>query len=196
MKMGYMPEPFVSRVIMESGDGTLAGSVHIELDTPWKREYIGEPETAILGTFVKVTRDFGNEVAMIEERCLNVPIPISLNGNTITEYSEKGGIRIVGFGYKNETIIHEKDLYGTLAFDSNNPMKTAEVRILTHGVWISTISFYDLPTGIFGIVNFDKLRKTANQCEIVQDKRLEELVRRLKPYADKIVAQPGEAVVM
>jgi len=176
------------KVVIESGDGTLEGSVRMELVDLSRDAVIGQPKAAVKGTFVKVRRAVLTEaeVSLIEERCLNIPIPLCLNGNIITGMAGKRGLRIAGFGYKHGVMIDEGDFYGGLVFDVNYPKKTAEIKILTNGVWITSIGFPELPTGIVGMVNFDWLRKTANQYEVVRDERLGALVERLKPYVDHI----------
>jgi hypothetical protein len=182
-----------AKVVIESGDGTLEGSVRMELVDLVRDAVIGQPKTAVKGTFVKIRRVGWTEVNILEERCLNIPIPLSLNGNIITGMAGKRGLRIVGFGYKHGVMIDEGDFYGGLVFDSNYPKKTAEIKILTSGVWITSIGFPELPTGIVGMVNFDLLRKTANQYEIVRDERLGALVERLKPYVDRILMRLGRS---
>jgi hypothetical protein len=182
-----------AKVVIESGDGTLEGSVRLELVDLSRDAVIGQPKTAVKGTFVKVRRSGWDEAAILEERCLNIPIPLCLNGNIVTGMGGKRSLRIAGFGYKHGVMIDEGDFYGGLVFDVNYPKRTAEIKILTGGVWITSIGFPELPTGIVGMVNFDWLRKTANQYEIVRDERLGALVERLKPYVDRIQVKLGKS---
>jgi hypothetical protein len=188
-----LPHTAETRVVIETGDGTMEGSTRVELMDLKTDAEIGTPKKAVKGTFVRVNRKGGNEVSVIEERCLNLPVTLCLNDDIITGIVGKRGIRLAGFGYRHAVSFDEGDFYGGVTLDTNYPNKTAEMKILTNGVWITSIGLEALPEGIFGIVNFDWLRKTANQYEIVRDERLGALVERLKPYVDRILEKAGRS---
>ncbi len=187
--------PYTSeiKIVIETGDGTAEGSTRVELKDLKSDAEIGTPKKPIKGTFVRVNRRGGREQSVIEERCLNLPVTLCLNDSIVTGIVGRRGIRIAGFGYRHALSFDEGDFYGGVTLDSNYPNKTAEMKILTNGVWITSVGLDALHEGIFGIVNFDRLRKTANQYEIVRDERLGALVERLKPYVDKILEKEGKS---
>ncbi len=183
-------------IIIESGDGTLAGTTRVELDGKSDAVYVGTPTRPLAGTFVKVTglrRDWGDprELAAIEERCLTATIPILVNDEPLFGYTAVRSPDL--FGYRRTLKFDEGDLYGTLGI-ATTPI-TRNFKLLTWGTWITTTryEFPDLPP-MGGVVGYDRLRKTADHASIVQDEVYQEMWARLATYARQLSSgQTGTA---
>ncbi|MCA9634912.1 MAG: hypothetical protein KC420_02650 [Myxococcales bacterium] len=187
------------RIVIESGDGTLAGTTRMELESDADRLEIGRPDQALAGTFIRVEgmkrSKMGAELKLpiqgegldergiIEQRCLCAPVPIFFNDEPIFGVAS---LRIPRtFGYRRSIEIDEGDLFGTLALD---PLGGApSIRLLTCGVWIESIEHELVPgSQIGGTINFDTLHKTADHARVVRDQRLEDMWLRLRPYAEML----------
>ncbi|MCP4674590.1 MAG: hypothetical protein GY854_03550 [Deltaproteobacteria bacterium] len=179
-----------SRIVVETGDGTPDGSYRLEMTSIEETAMIGAPKKPISGTFIRVTgaSSFGSsgmtpEDHLIEARCLDMPIPLQLNGNVLTGYSTSKAMLFRH--YQCPVAIDEGTLYGGIGFNYRNPDSQCELKILTNGIWVTSIK-PNLPDGIEGVVGYERLHKTASQYDIVNDDRMIELVERLKPYVDSI----------
>jgi hypothetical protein len=201
-----------SRIVIESGDGTMGGTTRIEINSSENTVDVGTPEKALRGTFVRaedlsrsklrgkstlMTTDYGPAECMaIENRCLAAPVPILVNDHPVFGYSSVRTPSI--FGYRNVVTFDEGDLYGTIgiAQQAHNQM----FKLLTWGAWIQSLE-HDLISGdqfganLGGVVAYDRLNKTADHSGIVKDERLAEMWARLKPYAYKSLrGETGRAV--
>lgn len=177
--LGFGP----SRIIIESGDGTLEGSTRLEIHGADAVD-VGSPDTPLRGTFVRA--EGVAAAALVEQvvfnleiRCLCAPIPVFVNGKPLFGYSSQRLPSL--FGYARVIEFDEGDFYGVLGTDSG--LAEHKVQVLTHGVWIQDAPFRGRSSRMGGVVCFDRLHKTADHAAIVQDQRWEEMWRRLEPYA-------------
>ncbi|MBK8263182.1 MAG: hypothetical protein IPK80_17800 [Nannocystis sp.] len=192
-----------ARIVIESGDGTLAGTARLEICGDQDRMDVGRPEAPLTGTYVRaegmqrrqlarsmklnILGDGDDERSIIEQRCLTAPVPILFNQSPVFGHARQ---RIpTSFGYQRTMAIDEGDLYGSLGIE---PMGgKPSFRLLTYGVLVEAVEFELLPGApLGGVINFDGLHKTADHARIVQDERLAEMWARLRPYAQQL--QRGE----
>lgn len=190
-----------SRITVESGDGTRAGTTRMVMHGGAQTIDVGRPHKALEGTYVHIEgmnrravlgswsslRAGGRlrELDAIEERCLASPIPIIVNGTPMFGYSSQ---RTPGlFGYRAVVAIDEGDLYGALGVAPSFPNPT--VTLLTYGVSIQAKEV-QLVEGaqLGGIICYDRLRKTVDHSGIVEDEILEHLWSRLRSYAAMLAA--------
>ena len=183
-----MAEP--ESIVIESGDGTLEGTTRIEIEGRRETVYVGTPTRALDGTFVRASglrRRFSElrELSAIEERCLTATIPILVNDQPLFGYRAMRSPEL--FGYKRTLKFDEGDLYGTLGL-ATTPI-TRNFKLLTWGVWVSTTrwSFEGLPP-IGGVVAYDRLRKTADHANVVEDEVYRQMWARLEPYARQVAS--------
>lgn len=188
------------RVVVESGDGTLAGTTRMVMHPDRDEVEVGRPERPLTGTYVHIEGmkrsrlpkgfrgwndlETPRERGVIEENCLAAPIPILVDHEPLFGFSSQ---RTPGlFGYEKVLSIDEGDLYGTIGM--NPSFGTPSFQLLTWGVAIQSKEHQLLPKRqIGGIVCFDALHKTVDHSGIVEDERLEELWIRLRPYAEQLV---------
>lgn len=183
--MGRQP----NEIVIESGDGTLEGTSRVEVDMRRDDVAVGTPAQPLNGTFVvarwSLRHTPRDELRVIEERCLTAPIPLLLNDELLFGYSAVRSPDI--FGCRRTIKFDEGDLYGTLGL-ATTPI-TRAIKLLTWGTWIASVThdFEGLPD-IGGVVGFDRLRKTADHANVVNDEVYEELWLRLLPYARQLVS--------
>ena len=207
-------------VVIESGNGTLNGSARLEIRNLKDEFTLGTPQKPIDGTYIRVgmpsSHDFGKRIgsflqrsmeafseeginvspddvrisnveALVYARCLYSIVPLQLNGELITGYNTSKSMKMRHLRFP--VAFDEGDLYGGIGMmhDTEHP---AELKILTNGIWVETIH-PDLPKGLFGVVGYERIHKTASQYGIVRDNRLDEMLERLKPHVDKILVDVG-----
>ena len=188
------------RIIIESGDGTRAGTSRMEIQSDADKLEIGTPDHALAGTFIRaeglrrekmsrelkigVTGQGLDERGIIEQRCLCAPVPIFFNGEAIFGHATMRIPRT--FGYRRQIEFDEGDIFGTLAL---SPLGgAASFRLLTHGVWIEAVEhglIEGAPLG--GTINYDALHKTADHARVVRDERLADMWVRILPYAEMLM---------
>mgnify|MGYP000004545957 CR=1 FL=1 len=171
-----------SRIVVESGDGTRAGTTRLELHAGDDRFDVGRPDHTLTGTFVRAEglSAAGRERAIVESRCRLAPIPIVFNGESLFGFSTR---KIPSLpGYARTIVFDEGDLYGILGCDERIAKPTIE--LLTRGVIIEELEQTLVEGARFGgVINFDALHKSADHARIVRDDRLAELWLRVRPYA-------------
>lgn len=164
---------------IESGDGTVDGTVRLDLDRKGNA-VLGSPEEYLAGTYLLV--EFGGrwlprfpqgglteEARLIEERCRYTPVPILLNGSAPFGYRSSRRLRLpVG---DSQVPFDDGVRRGVLAF----PVRAAEeeeVHIVVGGVWVTSAPAAELTggPGLTGVICDDGLRKTADQSDIVRDR--------------------------
>ncbi|NVB40748.1 hypothetical protein G6O69_23110 [Pseudenhygromyxa sp. WMMC2535] len=187
-------------VIIESGDGSAAGTARMVIGEGAEQVDVGRGEGRMAGTFVRVTgldrakvrRETGHrgdaegslEYGVIEQRCLTAPVPVMFNGTPLFGWSKQ---RVPGlFGYQKVRSFDEGDLYGTIGLNPSGGQ--AVFRLLTHGVWVQSYQHELIPNKwIGGVVCFDRLHKTVDHSGFVRDEVFDELWLRLLPYAEELV---------
>lgn len=113
--------------------------------------------------------DYTREQHLVEERCLYTPVPILLNGGAPFGY--RGSRHIEIFGADHQQHFDDGQRRGVVAITSNTRASVG-FRIVVGGVWINTLSLEELsPHTLLGVICDDRLRKTADHADIVQDRR-------------------------
>lgn len=194
-----------TRVIVESGNGTLEGTTRLEVHGEHNTVDIGTPDRPLTGTFVRIeglrSRKLPQvlqralmgtprprELDVIDVRCLAAPVPIILNGEALFGFSAQRTPAMLG--YRRAVSFDEGDLYGTLALGA--PNQPSEFDLLMWGVLVQSRAHALMPNAsVSGIVCFDRLRKTADHSGIVDDERMAEMWERLRPYAHQLVHGEG-----
>jgi hypothetical protein len=193
-------QPRVLRI--ESGDGKKA--FRMDLD-PSGRATIGQPTEPIQGTYLFAEYTVGwlsrftssgvsEEQQLVEERCLYTPIPILLNG--MAPFGYRGSRHIAVFGARAWEPFDHDGRRGVVAIHAS-PDGPRGFRMVVGGVWISTLpleQMADVP--LYGVICDDNLRKTADQSDIVQDRRFAEMLHAVQPVATRLmhrVRGPGYA---
>ncbi|MFT6395449.1 MAG: hypothetical protein ACJAYU_000191 [Bradymonadia bacterium] len=190
-----------------TGDGTLKGSTLMSVEDGGNIVELGRPDEPVRGVHVRATgirhpsvqgaglslrraAKAATIVSVVQERCMLTPVPVVVNGESLSGYSSDRSLPL--FGYRNRTALDEGDLYGTIGMTGSYPLRG--IRIMVRGVWIETIphpsdtqgkkgEWKDKEGGYLGgAVSFDRLRKTADHAGIVRDERFRELLARLDPY--------------
>lgn len=192
-----MLEP--SRIVIESGAGTLESTDRIVIREDNDTVEVGTPDQSLRGTFIRAEgfnrsaigdksnldpRAYGPpECSAIEQRCLAAPVPIIVNNEPVFGYSS---LRTpVIFGYNNVVTFDEGDLYGSIGKPRHR--HKGGFKILTWGCWIESTEAAKMDDQkIGGVVCYDRLNKTADHSGIVRDRHFEELWARLRPYANQV----------
>ncbi len=202
-------------VRIESGDGSTEGTVRVDLDRRGEGT-LGRPQLAMAGTYLLVRfassflsrfdgDDFHGEEAIVESRCVYTPVPILLNGRAPFGYRSSRDLRV--FGADHVVKFDDGARRGVLAIPGR-AQRTARyaaelgIRLVVGGVWVSTVDLTALgrvPDGgdgvpLVGVLCDDGLRKTADQSDIVQDRRFVALLHAVQPHATELIrrtAGPG-----
>ncbi len=190
---------------LESGDGTLAGTVRMDLDRKGRGE-LGTPSDPLAGTYLLA--EFGtnwlkrfqgdtwtHEAGLVEERCRFTPVPILLNGRA-------------PFGWKASRLIRAHTAEAHVSFDDGTRRGVIAVpsgarsrgfSLVVAGVEITRSPLAQLgalpagtnrspdPLGLTGVVCDDDLRKTADQSDIVQDGRFTAMLHAVQPHATELL---------
>ncbi len=189
-----------SRIILESGSGTLESTDRIVVRGDDNTVEVGTPDQSLRGTFLRAEgldrtaiagksglepREYGPaECTAIEQRCLAAPVPIIVNDEPVFGYSSQR--TPVVFGYDDVVTFDEGDLYGTIGRPQHRHKDS--FKLLTWGCWIeSTEAAVMDETKIGGVISYDRLNKTADHSGIVRDEHFEQLWARIRPYARQVV---------
>jgi len=185
-----------SRIIIQSGDGSLESTDRIEIRGDENTVEVGTPDRGLRGTFIRVEgldrsntagkselepRDYGPpECTAIELRCLAAPVPIIINSEPVFGYSSQRTPVI--FGYDDVVRFDEGDFYGSIGVPNHRHKET--FKVMTFGVWIESADAALMDrTKIGGVICYDRLNKTADHSGIVRDEEFEEMWARMRPYA-------------
>jgi len=197
---------------IESGDGDPQGAVRLDLDKRGEGS-LGRSADALAGTYVAVEyarswfarfsgQEFQPEEALIESRCPYLPVPLLLNGRAPFGYRAQR--RVDDFGSQRQLRFDEGGRRGVLALE-DKPAAFEQERALrpergfhmvVGGVWITTLKLPQLgslPDGeggarpLRGVLCDDRLRKSADQSDIVQDERFLELLHAVQPLATRLI---------
>jgi len=185
-------KPAVLRI--ESGDGQR--SIRMDVDKKGRADG-GVVEDAIAGTYLYAEYDAGwfsrftqsstftKEQALVEEKCLYTPVPILLNGRAPFGY--RGSRHIEVFGAQHQVFFDEGDRRGVIAHHHSDRAEKG-FRIVVGGVWITSLPLMDLATEpLLGVLCDDRLRKTADHSDVVQDRRYLELLHAAQPHATELM---------
>lgn len=180
-----------SRVIIESGKGTLKSTSRVVISDHGKSVDVGVPERPLDGTYVRAEglnrKKLGDaeprEQFVIEGACLAAPVPVLFNDEPVFGTRSMKIPKLAG--YSRVVTFDEGDLYGAIGIASTQNM--AAFRLMTYGVWVQSLTYdFGLPVQVGGVVSFNRLRKTADHASIVHDEVLDELWIRLRPYVAKL----------
>jgi hypothetical protein len=184
---------------IESGDGTPAGTVRMDIDTNGQAVQ-GNPETGLMGTYV--TAHFGTdwfarfmntqhntpEASLIESHCQYCTVPILLNGRA--PFGWRGGRpRLTG------AVFDDGHRWGTVyrATDRDN-----RFRIVLGGVVVTEMVLPDLgraphpqhggiQPAVRGVICDDNLRLTADHSDIVQDRAFHQMLHAVQPHCTELI---------
>lgn len=183
---------------MESGDGQQA--VRLELDAKGNGE-MGQPAEPISGTYLLMERELSfweslkrapsvtEEEKLVAIACSHTPVPIIINGKAPFGYTAKREIKL--FGIPKQHFFDRGQVRGVLAVDER-PDAVPRFRVVIGGCIIVELELPELGTvpqasggsGVFyGVVCDDRLRKTADQGDVVRDARLTRTLRVLQEEA-------------
>jgi len=208
-------KPRVLRV--ESGDGTFDHTLRLEVsglsDARLGEPETGLAGTYVMaehrhGHWKKwLGRSWTPEEGMVEERCHYTPVPILLNGRAPFGYRASRAISV--HGLPDQLAFDEGELRGVLAIPWGHGDGRG-VRVVVGGVWVTTTSLPELgvvPPGavpdrdrrpykrapfeetieLAGVVCDDRLRKTADQGDVVRDRRFHRMVDAVRPHATRLL---------
>lgn len=132
------------------------------------------------------------EQLALSDRVGLVPLEIEFNQDRIVSTHLERKNFLDGRGKPLPVVdVDEPDLQARLW---KNPETEPVFRIMTFGVGIERLSREELPLGsLSGLVNFNRLTKTADHYGIVRDAKLAHCIARLRPYAALVGKDEGEA---
>jgi hypothetical protein len=161
-------------VTLVSGAGETAVSLRARHDEP---DEIGKPDDPTGGTkihvkqrfrpglmvrFVRNLRGTLAEAAWLRARACYATIPITLNGETISQ-----GLQIAGASH--HAVAGEGPCSGAAGLIDGND--EAVVRLVRHGVWICDVQVPWLPRGLLAVVANDLLRTDLSGDKVVLDEQ-------------------------
>ncbi len=200
---------------IESGDGSPRTTARMDLN-PAGEGSLGLPEEGLAGTYILVEyprswipslsrRQFYDEEGVIETRCLYVPVPILLNGRAPFGYRASRDIHI--YGIRHQQTFDDGTRRGVIGIPGRGGLAGArgseihrEFRMIVGGVWISSLELPELGGAsggdgksalLAGVICDDRLRKTADQSDIVQDRRYVEMLHAVQPIATELIRASG-----
>lgn len=187
------------RIFVESGDGSAAGTVRLELGRDGQGQ-IGRPESPLQGTWLSVEHrsSWGPrfeqtenlpEVQLVETACVWCPVPILLNYRAPFGY--RGQKEIVLHGRTASRSFEVDGRRGALALPANVSEQKEGIAIVVGGVIVcrrklpqlGVVNVGGQPQALTGVIADDRLRKTADQGDIVEDERFVEMLHAVQPEA-------------
>ncbi|MEL6341602.1 MAG: hypothetical protein AAFV53_00620 [Myxococcota bacterium] len=193
---------------IESGDGSAMKTARMDLDKAGQGS-LGIPESGLAGTYILVEyptswlprftrRQFHPEEGLIEMKCLYVPVPVLLNGRAPFGYRASREIHL--YGIRHQQTFDFDGRRGVIGLPGHEMGRAGRVgrefRMVVGGVWISSLELAELggPTHtdgsygpLSGVICDDRLRKTADQSDVVQDRRFVEMLHAVQPIATELV---------
>jgi len=178
--------PKVIRI--ESGEGTQDTTVRMDMDSEGNGE-VGIPDEPLAGTYVMVEFQRGwfarftggtggdEESALVETRCLYTPVPILLNGDAPFGFRAQRKLRL--FGVRAQHHFEGDGRRGVLGVAPAN--MTPEFRLIVGGVWVSSRRIDALGHPLTGVICDNRLRKTADMSDVVQDERWVAMLHAVQP---------------
>lgn len=182
------------RIRVESGDGHDGSTSRMDLDGKGKGT-VGTPESPLAGTYIYA--DFGKswfgrfaavdsfppEAELVETRCVYTPTPILLNGNAPFGYRSSRAIQL--FGVKRSVAFDQDRCRGALGIPESGVKEG--VRLVVGGVWVNDRVLSELGSPIVGVIADDRLRKTADMSDIVEDGRFVDMLHVAQPFATEVL---------
>ncbi|MBN2526711.1 MAG: hypothetical protein JXR76_09975 [Deltaproteobacteria bacterium] len=209
-----------SSVVVESGDGTVAGSCRLEIENPESPFEVGRPVEPIDGTFVrfdieqttswreKLETIFGHSLLGVSRGADGAGSDDDDKSDMTSLVYERCLYSFVPLqlngelltGYTAAKAIQLRHLKHAVEIDegdlyggiglSRDAKRPAELKVLANGIWVGTL-WPKLPKGITGVVGYERLHRTASQYGIVMDDRVLELTMRLKKYVEMVLVTSG-----
>ena len=204
-------KPKVLRV--ESGDGTLEGTVRMDLDRKGNGR-LGQPQDPLAGTYILAEfgtnwaarfqgDGFAPEAGLVESECRYTPVPILLNGRA--PFGWKASRNISWFGDGPRRNFDDGGRRGVVALSDalNQGASNRGFQVVVGGVRVTTTRLPELgelpatgpqrpdPIGLTGVLCDDNLRKTADQSDIVRDTRFSALLHAVQPHATDLLRTIG-----
>ena len=186
-------KPTVLRI--ESGNGER--SIRMDVDKHGRADG-GIVEDAIAGTYLYAeysagwfsrftsSASFTREQALVEEKCLYTPVPILLNGRAPFGYRASRHIEV--FGAQHQSFFDAGERRGVIAHHASERAERG-FRIVVGGVWVTSLPLEELASEpLLGVLCDDRLRKTADHSDIVQDRRYMELLHAAQPHATELMS--------
>ena len=186
------------RILIESGNGQAGKTRRLDL-SPDGEATLGVPDSALAGTYIALQRaprwwrfwersSHLDERELVEEQCRYTPVPILLNGTA-------------PFGYRSTRQVRTFHQDADFPFDEGPggrrgslhlTPREGRIELVVGGVRITTVELPELgvvqapglgaglPHRFSGVVCDDRLRKTADQADIVRDQRFQDLLQALR----------------
>jgi len=195
---------------IESGDGTSGSTTRMDIDKTGEGE-LGVPESGLAGTYLLVEyprswlprlqrSGYHPEEGLIETRCLYVPVPVLLNGRAPFGYRASREIHL--YGIRHQQSFDEDGRRGVIGLPGQEMGRAGrigrEFRMVVGGVWINSLELPELGGppdssgghgALSGVICDDRLRKTADQSDIVQDRRFVEMLHSVQPIATSLIRE-------
>jgi len=177
---------------IESGDGTLEGTVRMDLDKRG-RATTGVPQEPLFGTYVHADLPggwlsrfqgptFTPEEGLIESSCRYTPVPILLNGRAPFGYKSSRLIR--GYAEDRSRAFDDGSRYGRVALGRGG------IALVVGGVSITRTPIAELGRAeLTGVICDDGLRKTADQSDIVRDAAFVRMLHAVQPHVTNLMRE-------
>ena len=195
------------RVRIESGSGQAGETLRLDV-APDGEAVVGSAESALAGTYVAMERprkwwrfwsstNITEEQVLVEEQCRYTPVPILLNGHAPFGYRASRQIRAF---HQGEDHAFDEGPGGRRGIVYLTP-RQSRIDLVVGGVRISTVEMPDLglvqaghlgggtPHRFSGVVCDDRLRKTADQSDIVRDRHFQDLLQALREPTTRLARQ-------
>lgn len=188
------------RIRMESGDGD--NGVRLDLDPSGKGE-LGRPQDAISGTYLLMERRMPwlarlrqpaiyPEQKLVEEACTHLPVPIIINGKAPFGYSARRKLKL--YGVASQRFFDQGELRGVVGLNPR-PDQPPVFQIVVGGCEIVRLELPEVGSlqgdrrSFHGVLCDDRLRKTADQADVVRDARFSRALRALQDQVRLLVQE-------
>jgi len=181
-------EPHLIR--MESGDG--AKSVRLDLNRHGSGE-VGTPEDSVEGTYIHATFSRGGWLQrfagasstqageLVEIGCMFCPVPIFLNGDGPLGWDRHTAL--------SSYSAHDQELFdadGREGWVAESGPDAGAFEIVIGGVRVTTRKLPQLGSRFRGVIRDDRLRKTADMSDVVEDENFRAMLAAVQPHATAV----------
>ncbi|MFT6142875.1 MAG: hypothetical protein ACJAV2_000741 [Myxococcota bacterium] len=174
-------------LVIESGNGTAATTSRATISR--SGDITVDSAAPLVGTYIRATfREPGwrpwktpvvpDEETLIRQRCAHLPIPILVDGRPILGTKPAAGLWAPGL--ERSVSFNERGVRGVLGIV--RPGVLPRVRVVVGGVTIATLRIPELGESTAGIVCDDRLRKSADGVDIVQDEAWTGMLAIAQPH--------------